>query len=197
VRRRGFTLMEVLVACSISVILMTAVLGLLFGVWTLAKEASDEMQGALHARALREKLFYHLKAEEVSAAGVTNVYGLVHATNILVETDEIIADLKSQWANGSAVQVELHDPEKGEKGKNKGDTDVETEMVSAAIDWGGFSRDAGAAWSEAFTCIYFKVPGVRPVGGGSMTYCDRLVVPKTRPLSADVTQDYIKGCFGD
>lgn len=71
-RRRGFTLIELMLASSISVIVMTSILGLLYAVWTLAKNATDELQGALSARAMRDRLVYHL----------TDDFGLINATNI-------------------------------------------------------------------------------------------------------------------
>jgi len=68
--RRGFTLIEMMIALSISTIILTPIVGLLSSVWLISKEASDEVQCALHARNIREQLFYSLPGR---AYGLTSV----------------------------------------------------------------------------------------------------------------------------
>jgi len=182
--RRGFTLIELMLASSLSLVLMTAVLGLLFGVWTLAKGASDEMQGALRARVLREKLYYHLASEEDASAGVVNVYGLVHATNVVVDADEVIVHLQ---ADGAVRHVSLA----------RNDSDRVTQTLSAAIDWDSLRQEDGKPWHDAFKSIYLRIPGE------AMVYCDRLVVPAVAQrtladaISEATARAKIRGCFGE
>lgn len=99
--RRGFTLIELMIALSISGIIMTAIFMMLAGIWTLAKESSDELQGALQARAIRERLYYSLLQTTDKKTGVVSSYGLISATNILVSASELVA----QFPNGKNTSV--------------------------------------------------------------------------------------------
>jgi len=85
--RRGFTLIELMTAVGISTIVMAAILAALYGVWSLAKDASDELQGALQARAIRERLYYGLVKDKSGDAR----YGLIGATNITVTSKKLVA----------------------------------------------------------------------------------------------------------
>jgi len=182
--RRGFTLIELMMASGLSVIVMLAIFGMLLSVWTLAKGASDEMQGALRARVLREKLYYHLMTADDSAAGVVNVYGLVHATNVVVNSGEIIVHLQS---DGPVRHVTLA----------RNDTDSDTRALSEAIDWNSLSAEGSKPWHDTYKGIYLKVPGE------SMVYLDRLVVPAVarrtvaEAVSAATASEKIRGCFGE
>jgi len=87
--RRAFTLMELLIACSIGAVVLTSVMTMLTGVWMLAKENSDELQGALRARFVREKLYYGCFDDNGAKKG------LINATNVTVSADELVAAFKT------------------------------------------------------------------------------------------------------
>jgi len=78
-----------MIASSIGVVVLTAIMAMLVSVWMLAKENSDELQGALRARYDRERLYYSCYDENGSHKGLLN------ATNITVSADELIAAFKS------------------------------------------------------------------------------------------------------
>jgi len=99
--RRGFTLIETVIALSISAIILAAIFTALSGVWVLAKHSSDELQGALHARSVRERLYYSLERD-----GERN-YGLISATNILVCVSGAPNELVAQFPNEVNCSVML------------------------------------------------------------------------------------------
>jgi len=94
--RRGFTLIELMMASSLSVIVMGVILVIFTSVLRLAKDASDEMQATLHARALREKLYYNAKTEDGIAYG-----GLWMAREVKASKFGIAADLRFATAEGN------------------------------------------------------------------------------------------------
>jgi len=61
--RRAFTLIELMLASSISIIVAAALVVAFGSVWHMMKESSDELQLTLHARAVREQLLYRLDGE--------------------------------------------------------------------------------------------------------------------------------------
>jgi len=93
--RRGFTLIELMLAASLSGLAMTAILMALFGVWSMAKQSSDELQGALEARVIREKLYYGFVEENGER------YGLINATNLTVAK----SGLTAMFPNGKSKAV--------------------------------------------------------------------------------------------
>lgn len=86
--RRGFTLLETMLASTISVFVFAAILGLILSVWMLTKGSSDQLQGALRARYVRERFFY-----DAMRVGDKS-YGLISATNVIVTANEVIAQFK-------------------------------------------------------------------------------------------------------
>jgi len=58
--RRGFTFIELVFASTISVVVFTAILIAFSGLWQLVRGTAAEMEIALHARNVRERLIFHL-----------------------------------------------------------------------------------------------------------------------------------------
>jgi len=105
--RRGFTLIELMLAASLSGLAMTAILMALFGVWSMAKQSSDELQGALQARVIREKLYYGFVEYDGER------YGLVNATNVTVTRSGLTAMFpngKSKSVSSKKVPLYLEQP---------------------------------------------------------------------------------------
>jgi len=162
-RRGGFTLIEMMIALSISAVMLSAVVGMLASVWTLAKDSSDELQAALLARSIRERLFYALDDETGKSYG----YGLISATNIVYASASYITAYPSCatnkiWTVDAAESARFAiDPDRKHPGDFLGD-------------------------GSPFEYVFLKVKFVKkdrggnelPDAPGNVVYHDRLVVPK-------------------
>jgi len=179
--RRGFTLIEMLIALSISAVILTAIVGMLTSVWMMAKETSDEVQCALSARAIRERLFYSLMDD----SGATLGYGLISATNIVFSATSGMtaypADgAKPHWTvdfNDSADQKHFS----FDKSKNK---------------LGDYRN------GEALQYVYLMCESGTKGNRGYVAYYDRLVVPVfgrgQRIVDADAARtEFVRAIGGD
>jgi len=169
-RRGGFTLLELVLASTLSSVIMAAVLGLLYGVWFLAKGAADELQGALHARALREQLFYRLCTQKVN--GIDNYYGLISANDISLDEQEFrAAYTEVRHNNDTGLDETVAIWSFATTPNDKAATKV---GVSEIIDWNPTSFKAKRTSSSASASIkkiYLKNTY------GKTIYYDRLVAP--------------------
>jgi len=163
--RRAFTFIELVFASAISVVVMTALFVMFMGLMRLVKEASDEMQVVLKARALRERLFYNA----LTADGV--VYGgLLTARNVAVNEFGITADLRYTDAEGNPawrLAETLSDEFTFEKSRSVGP--VRAEIAAESILYAYLTVEMGQA--ERFR------------------YKDRVVIPlvgKTQTLPSGV-----------
>jgi len=162
-RRGGFTLIEMMIALSISAVMLSAVVGMLSSVWTLAKDSSDELQAALRARSIRERLFYALDDKN----GKTYGYGLISATNISYASASYITAYPSCSTN-MVWSVDA------------------TESVRFAIDPDRSHPDDFLGDGSPFEYVFLKVKFMKkdqggnelPDAPGNVIYHDRLVVPK-------------------
>jgi len=149
--KRGFTLIEMMIALSIAAIIMAAILGLLSSVWLLAKESSDELQFALRARSLRERIFYDLK----------DGYGLITAPEIDVSAEELRAT--------------LHQDSSGKK-LTFSSLSSEADEINAALD-----KSTSVSYPEEtahYRYVRLKIKnGTDENKRGYVVYHDRLVVP--------------------
>lgn len=186
--KRGFTLLEVMLASSISVIVLAAVSGLYFSVWMLAKESSDELQGALRARAVRERLFYQVtnavdRFDVAGGALATNrVYGLFNATNVISGPEEILVYYAT---NANAV---LNLPESLLCFTRAADPVSHRDFDGLSIE----SHEPASDYRDPSDVLQFVYLAVRP--SARAVYHDRLVV--TPSLGPEVTSREIEECFG-
>jgi len=165
--KRGFTLLETLLACSLSVIVFAAIFSLLSAVWLLTKENSDELQGALRARAARERLYYACFDEGGAHKG------LVSATNIHASASEIVAAYKGGFQSIRAVKP----------------ADLVLTQLDASKSSSAY-RDA----DKSLQFIYLAVETGTQKDGKKTVYYNRMVVP-VWGRHPDMTE--IRECFGE
>jgi len=161
-RRRGFTFVELMIAMSISAVMMAAVGGMLMSVWLMAKESTDEVDCALHACALRQRLFHRLTDKD---GVVLDVGGLSDATNILCCAEGAATSIVAAFPTGAPWTVDL-----------AGD--------AAAVRYFGLDAakrraadyrqgaHAGDAAPPALQYVYIAIEG-----RGRAVYYDRMIVP--------------------
>jgi len=86
--KRAFTFIELIFASTISIIVFTAIFVAFAGIWQLVRETTNELDLALQARAVRERLIFHLGEDEDHV----EYDGLYTATNIRPSSDGVAAD---------------------------------------------------------------------------------------------------------
>jgi len=167
-RRGGFTLIEMMLALSISAVMLAAIVGLLASVWTIAKESSDELQSALRARNIREQLFYSLADETGKQLG----YGLVSATNIVYD--------------GSSANILAYPPNENNT-TNTWETSKSAVRERYAIDTGRNLSEMSKV--QSFEYVFLKVALGKTGKPGAAVYHDRLVIPKfgSHPECEDIS----------
>jgi len=160
VRRGGFTLIELMIALSISAVMLTAICGTLSGVWMLVRGSASELQAVMHARYIREQLFYRLSGSD----GELVEYGLLSAKKIEFTPPSVLSaqpndTTKEPWninfATDKRYSIDV---------SRKNNTDYEY--------WPGRGTTP-----RKYQYVYLKVEDGKPEKPGYVAYYDRLVIP--------------------
>jgi len=176
--KRGFTLIEMMIALSISAVMLAAVVGLLSSVWFMVKASADELQGALHARSVREQLFYNLTDDSGASLG----YGLTSVNDIQFSGPTGFTAYKYEIAGGvtNAVavwSVDAKDP---------------TDCLRYCLD-PDKNKESDYRNGEPLQYLYLKKAYGEKQKVGYVAYHDRLVIPVfgRHPVRKDLDECFI------
>jgi len=106
--KRGFTFVELMFASAISLIVLSALIVAFGSIWTMMKESNDELQLALHARAVREQVLYRLDS---GLAGL--FYSKFRSATEVVTASSLVAGVEKLGSaqTGTSVETEVVETE--------------------------------------------------------------------------------------
>jgi len=148
--KRGFTMIELMTASTISIIVLTAVVGMITATWSLMRDSTDELQAMLRMRYQRTRLLYSASKEGYG--------GLLSVTKIGLSSQY----LGLTFANGKTSTAELK-----EFGLNTGDDAYHNKTMADPIT--GMQAGMG---DYSGMCYVFLTSSC----GRTIVY-DRMIVP--------------------
>ncbi len=182
--RRGMTLVEVLIASSISVVVLLAVCSGTSACYQFYESMMADTELSLHSRALRDKILFHATAP----ANGTVSSGFLSGTNLVVNTSSLSMICETVGASGTrgTRQMNLRLSGTGTSKRLTADNNAQStdRWLSPSATWINSSWDDLVDTTDLNTKhrIYVDIPLTislrRPFGGRSaITRTERITIP--------------------